>query len=64
MIQFNMMVPYEERPHIQKMVSETFRIITTSRSRKDGKRFFLIESTEEDFSFLRLKYGNKDVWKR
>ena len=62
MIEINVLVPFERRKEILSMVSPTFEIITASDEMK-RLTYFLISTTEEDATFLAIKYG-KGVWKR
>lgn len=64
MIEINVLVPYEDRTFIDKKESESFRIISTNKSRKNSKRYYAVETTEEEATFLTLKYGSDNVWKR
>jgi len=64
MISINLLVPYEDKTHIDIKESNTFRIISSAKHRKTLSRLFVIETTEEEATFLTLKYGKENVWKR
>ncbi len=64
MIFLNLMIPNSSRHEIENKENDTFRIITSLRGRTSQLRFFIIETTEEEATFLALKYGLDNVWKR
>ena len=64
MISINVLVPYEERIDIDVRQSDTFRIISSAKNRETLSRLFVIETTEEEATFLTLRYGKENVWKR
>lgn len=64
MIQVNVLVPYEKRHDIDNLASDTFEIIHTAKNRNAGMRYYIIETTEEEYAILRLKYGSENVWLR
>ena len=59
----NLLVPYDDRALIDARVGPEFQIISSSKNRKTHSRLFVIETTENEFLFLKLKYG-RDIWKR
>lgn len=64
MILINLLVPYDRRDEIDMKEGPDFKIISSNKHRKNLSRFFNIETTEEEYLFLKLKYGNDRVWKR
>jgi hypothetical protein len=58
------MVPYDERHLIDNKSSEDFKIVWTAKNRGNQKRFFIIETTEEEVVILKLKFGSDNVWLR
>lgn len=64
MISINLFIPYEQRGEIDSMESETFVIVHNAKYRATLQRFYIIETTEEQYTFLRLKYGRENVWQR
>jgi len=63
-IQLNILVPYEQRHDIDNLASNTFVIIHTAKNRSAGMRYYIVETTEEEYTVLRLKYGSENVWLR
>lgn len=64
MIDLHILVPYEEKPRIEAMVSDEFKIVATNKSRQHMKRFFWVQTTREEATALILKYGSDQVWIR
>jgi hypothetical protein len=58
------MVPKEDSRIIDKKESDEFRIITKAIPRDGLKRLYVIEAADEEVTFLKLKYGEHNVWKR
>lgn len=58
------MVPYDKRHEIDQRAGDDFVIIASHKHRKTLSRVFVVETSEEEFVFLRLKYGSENVWKR
>jgi hypothetical protein len=40
------------------------RVLGEYQARSQNRKLFVLEVTEEEFTFLKLKYGNENVWKR
>lgn len=64
MIKIHLLVPHSHRDDIDFRESEDFCIISSAKSAQHGKRFYVIETTEETFTYFSLKYGQDNVWKR
>lgn len=67
MITINLVVPYTDAEQIQNSDADDFRIRGRARNynKPDSNvSWFLIETTEEQFTVLILKYGKDNVWKR
>jgi hypothetical protein len=66
MISVNLIVPLYDSEKIQNSCAEDFVIRARGGYMQSDSNmtFFLVETTEEQFTFLRLKYGNDNVWKR
>jgi len=62
MISFNLKVPFDTIPDIESKANSEFLIIHRVRWRARGM-VFIIESTEEEYTAIKLKYG-EDVWIR
>ncbi|HEY6435612.1 MAG TPA: hypothetical protein VIY47_03415, partial [Ignavibacteriaceae bacterium] len=60
----NLLVPYEDRETIDNKECNHFRILSSMKNRSNSDRFYAIETTEEEFTYLTLKYGSNKVWKR
>jgi hypothetical protein len=63
-IEINLLVPYEDKPVINAKAGDNFVIIQSAKNRQQTRRYFLIQTTEEEYMFLRLKYGSENVWLR
>lgn len=62
MIEVNLLVPIKDKNEIDEKFSGV--IMEASNIRRTDKRFFLIKMSEEDFTFLMIKYGSENVWRR
>ena len=49
---------------IKSVESKEFRILNIYYKNGAGQNLFTIDTTEEELVFLKLKYGNKNAWKR
>lgn len=63
MIEFNLSVPREIKNDVFKMRNTDFRIITSSPM-GGNLQYFLLEASEDDMLYLKLKFGSENVWKR
>lgn len=64
MIEINLIVPFEDRVKVDNKASDTFCIITSYKDRTKSKRFYVVRTTKEEMTFLTLRYGRENVWKR
>jgi hypothetical protein len=66
LIEINLIVPDLMKDQIANKESDTFRIISSFVSRNGNilSRYYAVETTEEEATFLALKFGPKNVWKR
>lgn len=64
MISLNLIVNHEDSSEIEAMSTPSFIIIYRSNSLFDHKKFFIIRTTEEEFTFLCIKFGKTNVWLR
>lgn len=64
MIAINLVVPYADRPFIDRKEADDFRIISSAKDRSKTRRVYVVETTEEEATFLTIKYGSENVWKR
>jgi hypothetical protein len=62
LLDFNLIVPQEDRDKIMSLSAEDF--IVVHKAKNKNEHFFLIRATEEDMIMLTLKYGKDKVWKR
>jgi hypothetical protein len=64
MIEAHVVVPSREVHEFYGNEGSDFKIINFSKSTKKGLCFFHINITEEQLTFLKLKYGVDRVWQR
>lgn len=64
MIEITLLVPHNNKHEIDIKEGPEFRIIISSKNHRTQSRLFVIETTEEEYAFLKLKYGSENVWKR
>jgi hypothetical protein len=66
LIEINLIVPDLMKDQIANKECDTFRIISsyTNHTGNVRNRYYAVETTEEEATFLILKYGSKNVWKR
>jgi len=64
MIEIHVAVPFELRPEIESKIGATFKILGMAKNVTRREYFFQIETTEEEATFLALRYGERSVWKR
>ena len=57
MVEANIWVHTKDSQEFYKNEGEYFKIVYFSRSTRNGMCYFNIETSEENFTFLRLKYG-------
>ena len=57
-------VPWEEADSLKDKEGDDFRIIARHSRNRRGESLLIIDTTEEELVFLKLKYGNKNAWKR
>lgn len=60
----HLFVPEAEKQSIKDTESKDFRIINWFYKNKLGQTLFIIDTTEEQLIFFKLKYGNKNAWER
>ena len=63
MIKINIFVPKGDSKELQNRACDDFKIIEKYAMNRFNQHFFRIETTEEEYLFLLLKYGNSEVWK-
>ena len=64
MITIHLFVPFMDAKEIVDRISSDFRITSQWPRNRFNQSLFIIETTEEELVFLKLKYGNKNAWKR
>ena len=67
MIEFNVIVPEKSKDEIFSIQSDTFTILSSTKtgwSRAYEWHWFLIKANEDEMTFLAMKYGLENVWKR
>jgi len=57
-------VPWEEADSLKDKEGIDFRIIARHSRNMRGESLLIIDTTEEELVFLKLKYGNNNAWKR
>lgn len=57
-------VPYPEVASLKEKEGIDFKIIESFTQFKRSKSILIVDTTEEELVFLKLKYGNSNVWKR
>ena len=63
MIEFNLSVPRKIKDEIMSRIGSNFIIISSSPM-GGNLQWFLINADEDEMTFLTLKYGSENVWKR
>jgi hypothetical protein len=63
MIEANIWVHTNDVHEFYRNEGSDFKIVNFSKSERKGMCYFNISITEEQFTFLKLKYGEA-VWKR
>jgi hypothetical protein len=63
-IEINLLAPQGDLNQIMDKNSESFKIISMAWCRDGTKYLFIVEAAEEEVTFLKLKYGEHNVWKR
>ena len=65
MIQFHLKVPINLEQEIKLKANSNFKIITAARMiSRPSYCLFVLEASEEEVTFLMLKYGKENVWLR
>lgn len=65
MVSINIIVKeYDHSDDILSKESPNFRILSHDFSKYRKTIYFHIETTEEEYMYLRLKYGSENVWLR
>jgi hypothetical protein len=64
MIEASIIIPEWEVQEFYRNEGQDFKIIAISRDMKRGRYFFHIRISEEQMTFLKLKYGADKVWNR
>jgi len=64
LIAINIIVSKQESDSIKNKESDTFKIISALQTRSGNSHLFVVEAEEEEVTFLKLKYGDRNVWKR
>jgi len=64
-MEFHVLLSYGIYPDstIPEMVGDDFKVIRTYRSQNKGI-IYLIDGSEERYTFLKIKFGDNSVWKR
>jgi hypothetical protein len=63
-IKLHIFLNESERAEFESVDTKSFNIISHSEHAISKSVFYFIETTEEEATFLTLKYGSDKIWRR